>query len=166
MAPALPALLAIAFFLIGVFAGTFLAHSRGRQSRWLPLGFVATLLAASIGVTQLGSFASRAVIATLGLAMGLMNTTLSRVGGQSMNVVFVTGTLHAMAQHLALAVRRAPLSEARGTWDTHKRRAFFLMGVWVSFLAGAVLAGIGTSHFGVWVLLFPIVMLLALAVLE
>jgi uncharacterized membrane protein YoaK (UPF0700 family) len=163
VAAALPALLAIAFFFIGVFTGTFLAHSGARQSRWLPFGLVATLLALSIGVGQLGSFAGGAGIATLSLAMGFMNTALSRVGAQSVNLVFVTGTLNAIAQHLALAVKRAPLAEAQGSWDTHRRRAFLLAGVWVSFLTGAVLAGVATSRFGVWLLLLPVLILLALA---
>jgi uncharacterized membrane protein YoaK (UPF0700 family) len=164
LAAAVPALLAILFFSIGVFTGTFLAHSGARRSRWLPFGWVATLLAVIMGVTQFGSLASGVGIATLSLAMGLMNTALSRVGAQSMNPVFVTGTLNTMAQHLALASKRAPLPEAQGSWDTHGRRAFLLMGVWASFLAGALLAGAATSRFGVWVLLLPVLILLALAV--
>jgi uncharacterized membrane protein YoaK (UPF0700 family) len=164
-AGAAPAVLAIVFFLIGVFAGAFLARSDARQLR-RPLGFVAALLAVSIGVSRSGFLGGGAVIATLGLAMGFMNTALSRVGGQPVNLVFVTGTLSAMAQHLALAVKRAPVSEAQGTWDTHKRRAFLLMGVWIAFMSGAVLAGIGTSRFGVSVLLLPILLLLWLAALD
>jgi len=164
LAAAVPALLAIVFFLVGVFTGTFLTHSGVRQSRRLPFGLVATLLAVIIGVTQLGSSASGVGIATLSLAMGFMNTALSRVGAQSVNLVFVTGTLNTMAQHLALAVKRAPLPGAQGSWDTHRRRAFLLMGVWASFLTGALLAGVATSRFGVWVLLLPVLILLALAV--
>ena len=168
LAVAVPALLAIVSFLIGVFTGTFLrhsglTHSGASQSHWLPFGWVATLLAVNLGVTHLGPLASGVGIATLSLAMGLMNTALSRVGAQSVNLVFVTGTLNTMAQHLALAVKRAPLPEARGSWDTHRRRAFLLMGVWASFLTGAVLAGVATSRFGVWVLLLPVMTLLALA---
>jgi uncharacterized membrane protein YoaK (UPF0700 family) len=167
LAAAVPALLAIVCFLVGVFTGTLrhsgLTHSGAGQSHWLPFGWVATLLAVDIGVTHFGPLASAVGIATLSLAMGLMNTALSRVGAQSVNLVFVTGTLNTMAQHLALAVKRAPLPEAQGSWDTHRRRAFLLMGVWASFLTGAVLAGVGTSRFGVWVLLLPVMPLLALA---
>jgi uncharacterized membrane protein YoaK (UPF0700 family) len=115
LAAAVPALLAIVFFLIGVFTGTVLAHSGTPPSRWLPFGLVATLLAVIIGVTQLGSSASGVGIATLSLAMGFMNTALSRVGAQSVNLVFVTGTLNTMAQHLALAVKRASLPGAQGS---------------------------------------------------
>ena len=131
---AAPALLAIVFFVIGVFTGTLLAHSSSRQSRRLLFGLVATLLAVIIAVTQLGSLANGVGIATLSVAMGFMNTALSHVGAQSVNLVFVTGTLNTMAQHLALAFKRAPLPDAEGSWDTHRRRAFLLMGVWASLL--------------------------------
>ena len=127
------------------------------------LGLVATLLAVSIAGTRLGSLASGVGIATLSVAMGFLNTALSRIGAQSVNLVFVTGTLNAMAQHLALAVKRAPFPEARGSWDTHSHRAFLLMGVWASFVTGAFLAGLATSRFGVWALLLPVLMLLTLA---
>jgi len=76
LAAAVPALLAIVFFFVGVFTGTFLAHSSARQSRWLPFGLIATLSAVIIGVTQLGSIASGVGTATLSLAMGFMNTAL------------------------------------------------------------------------------------------
>ena len=155
LAAAAPALVAIPFFFAGVFIGTFLAHSSARQSRWVPFGGVATLLASVIGVTQLSSLGSGVGIAMLSLAMGLMNTALSRVGNQSVNLVFVTGTLNAIAQHLALAFKGSP---------THNRQALFLIGVWTSFLTGAFVAGLATPRFGVWVLLFPVVILLALAV--
>ena len=164
LAAAIPALLAIVFFLIGVFTGTFLIHSGARQARWLLLGLVATLLAVSIGGTQVGSSASGVGIATLSLAMGFLNTALSSVGAQSVNLVFVTGTLNTMAQHLALAVKSTPFPDAQGSWDTHSHRAFLLMGVWASFLMGAFVAGLATSRFGVWALLLPILILLMLAV--
>jgi uncharacterized membrane protein YoaK (UPF0700 family) len=69
-----------------------------------------------------------------------------------------------MGMHLALAVKRAPLPDAQGAWDTHGRRAFLLLGVWAGFLIGALVAGAATSRFGVWVLLLPLLILLALAV--
>jgi uncharacterized membrane protein YoaK (UPF0700 family) len=164
LAAAMPALVAIMFFLIGVFTGTFLIHSGVRQPRRLLFGLVATLLAVSIRGTQLGSSPSGDGIATLSLAMGFLNTALSRVGAQSVNLVFVTGTLNTMAQHLALAVKSTRVPDTQGSWDTHSHRAFLLMGVWASFLTGALLAGLATSRFGVWALLLPVLMLLTLAV--
>jgi uncharacterized membrane protein YoaK (UPF0700 family) len=105
-------------------------------------------------------------IATLSLAMGLMNTTLSQIGAEPVNLTFVTGTLNKVGRHLALAVTRAPLPNAQGHWDSHLRRAALMASVWVGFLTGAMLSGAATSYFGVWVLLPPLLILLSLALLR
>jgi uncharacterized membrane protein YoaK (UPF0700 family) len=96
--------------------------------------------------------------------MGVMNTVLTHIGAQSVNVGFVTGTLNALANHAALAVLRAPLPDAQGPWDTHARRTLFLLGVWGAFFTGALLAGATTPHVGAWMLLPPLLILLGLAV--
>jgi uncharacterized membrane protein YoaK (UPF0700 family) len=96
--------------------------------------------------------------------MGMMNSALSHVGAQPVSLTFVTGTLSRIGTDLALAVTRAPLPDAQGPWDTHRRRAFLLLGVWAGFLIGALLGGAATSRVGVWVLLLPLLILLALAV--
>ena len=162
---ALPSALAILFFVAGSFAGTWLTHSRLRHSRQVLFGGIAALLAVIIGGTQLGNSALHAevCIATLSLAMGLMNTTLSQIGAEPVNLTFVTGTLNKIGRHLALAVRRAPLPDAQGQWDTHLRRAGLMASVWAGFLTGAMVSGAATSYFGVWVLLPPVLILLALA---
>ena len=164
LAAAVPSLLAIVSFVIGVFTGTLLTQSGTPQARRLRFGVVAALLAVSIGLTPLGWSGGAVGIATLSLAMGIMNTTLSYVGAQPVNLTFVTGTLSRMGTHLALALTRAPLPDAQGPWDTHRRRVLLLLGVWAGFLTGALLAGAGTSRIGVWVLLLPLLILLALAV--
>jgi uncharacterized membrane protein YoaK (UPF0700 family) len=163
-AAAMPTLLAIVSFVIGVFTGTWLTYSGTHQARRLRFGAAAALLAVSIGFTLLSWSGSAVSIATLSVAMGIMNTALSHVGTESVSLTFVTGTLSKMGTHLALAVKRAPLQDAQGAWDTHRRRAFLLLGVWAGFLTGALLGGAATSRFGVWVLLLPLLILLALAV--
>src|SRR6266566_1873884 len=140
-AAAMPSLLAIVSFVIGVFTGTSLTYSGTHRSWRVRFAVVAALL-----------------------AMGIMNTALSHVGAQPMSLTFVTGTLTRMGTHLALAVTRAPLPDAQGPWDTHARRALLLLGVWAGFLTGAMLGGAAIPRFGVWVLLPPLVTLLALAV--
>ena len=95
--------------------------------------------------------------------MGVLNTALARVGAQSVSLTFVTGTLSRIGAHFALALRRASLPDAQGPWDTPLRRALTLAGVWVGFLAGAVLSGAATPRFGVWVLLGPVLILSSLA---
>jgi uncharacterized membrane protein YoaK (UPF0700 family) len=165
---ALPSALAILFFVAGSFAGTWLTHSRLRHSRQVLCGAIATLLAVIIGGAggaQLGNPALHVevCIATLSLAMGLMNTLLSQIGAEAVNLTFVTGTLNKIGRHLALAVTRAPLPDAQGQWDTHLRRAGLMASVWAGFLTGAMVSGAATSYLGVWVLLPPFLILLALA---
>jgi len=160
---ALPSALAIAFFVAGAFAGTWLTHSGLRHSRRFLLGTVAASLAVIIGVTQLGSLDATVGISTLSLAMGMMNTAQSRIGAETVSLTFVTGDLHRMGSHFALAVKRAPLQDAQGPWDTHLRRARLLAGVCAGFLTGAALSGSATLHLGSWVLLPPLLILLALA---
>jgi len=160
----MPSLLAIVCFVIGVFTGTSLTYSETHRSWRMRFGVVAALLAVSIGLTPLGWSRGAVGIATLSVAMGIMNTALSYVGAQPMSLTFVTGTLTRMGTHLALAVTRAPLPDAQGPWDTHARRALLLLGVWAGFLTGAMLGVAAIPRFGVWVLLPPLVTLLALAV--
>jgi uncharacterized membrane protein YoaK (UPF0700 family) len=161
---ALPSAVAIMFFVIGNFAGTLLTHSGLRHSRRVLLGAVAALLAVIIAVTGSVSLNAEVGIAVLALAMGMMNTALSQVGGQQVSLTFVTGDLARIARHLAMAIIRAPVQGTRGLWDTHLYRAFIVTRVWGGFLTGAVLSGAATPHFGVWVLLLPFLGLLVLAV--
>ena len=53
-------------------------------------------------------------IAVLGIATGLLNPALSRVGSESISITFVTGTLSRLGRHLALAAKGAPLAGPTG----------------------------------------------------
>ena len=164
---AVPSALAILFFVGGTFAGTLLAHSRVRQRiRRVIFGIVAILLASIVGLAQLAFSSGWAQISVLSFAMGAMNTALSRVGAQNVSLTFVTGTLSRIGVHLALAVRRAPLPDSQGAWDTHLYRTFLMAGIWAGFLTGALLSGMVTPRFGVRVLLFPVLILSALAAFD
>jgi uncharacterized membrane protein YoaK (UPF0700 family) len=164
LSAATPALQALGFFVVGLFLGSWLALSGSNYTRRLLYGLVAALLAVNIGLTELASEANVVGIATLSVAMAFMNVTLTHISGQAVNLVVVTGTLITMARHLALAVKRAPLPDAQGSWDTQLRRAAILASLWAALLIGALLSGVANSRFGVWVLLPPAVILLALAV--
>jgi uncharacterized membrane protein YoaK (UPF0700 family) len=166
IAAAVPSALAILFFVGGTFAGALLAHSGARRSRRLVFAGVAASLALIFGLTQLGFLSGAVHIAVLSFAMGLSNTALSRVGAESVSLTFVTGTLSKLGVHLAMAVRRLPVPDRQGTWDTHMHRALILAGIWAGFLAGALMSGAATPIFGVWVLFFPMLILLALAVFD
>ncbi len=165
-AAALPSALAILFFVCGCFAGALLAHSAVRRIRRLVFGLVAAALALIIGFTQLGLLSGAVGIAVISFAMGAMNAAPSRVGVQSVSLTFVSGTLSRIGVQLALAVRREPVPDSQGSWDTHLHRTLLLAGIWAGFLAGALLSGAATPRFGVWVLLFPILLLSVLAVFD
>ena len=159
---AIPTITAIVLFVIGIFAGTLFIDPAARRFWRLKFGMVAVLLVVNIGVTQFLSISHLLNISILGFAMGVMNTTLSHFGAEAVNLTFVTGTLNKIGSHFALAVKRQPLKNARGPRDTHLRRAFLLAALWAAFLFGAIVAGATTSRFGVWILLVPVLILLAL----
>jgi uncharacterized membrane protein YoaK (UPF0700 family) len=143
-----------------------LAQFAARLARRLVFGVVAAALALIIGFTQLAWLSGAAAIAAISFAMGVMNSAFSRVGAQSVSLTFVTGTLSRVGSHLAMALRRAPLPDAEGSWDTHLRRALLLARVWVGFLVGALLSGAATPRYGAWILLAPALILAALTAVD
>ena len=166
LAAAAHSALPIISFLGGSFAGALLAHSAVRRMRRLVFGVIAASLVLIIGFTKLGFLSDWVNVAVISFTMGAMNTALSRVGAQNVSLTFVTGTLSRIGMQLALAVRRAPLRDSQGSWDTHLYRTFLMAGIWAGFLTGALLSGMVTPRFGVWVLLFPVLMLSALAAFD
>jgi uncharacterized membrane protein YoaK (UPF0700 family) len=164
--PASLSALAILFFVIGSFAGTLLVEFAGRYARRVLYCVVAVALAAIIGLTQLGALPGAGAIASISFAMGIMNNALSRVGAQAVSLTFVTGSLSRVGSSLALALRRAPLRDAQGPWDTHLRRALLLARIWVGFLVGALLSGAMTPRYGAVVLSAPALILAALAAFD
>src|SRR5277367_5823176 len=157
--PASLSALAILFFVVGSFAGTLLVQAAGRLARRAVFGVVAAALAEVVGLSYFGSLSVGFGIAIVSAAMGIMNAALSRVGAQAVSLTFVTGTLSRVGSNLALALRRAPLADAQGPWDTHLRRAMLLARIWVGFLAGALLSGAATPRYGAGVLLAPALIL-------
>ena len=164
-AAAVPAL-AILFFVGGSFAGTLLAQYAERDARRVLFGAVAVSLAAVVVFWRFGFVSAGAHIPTISFARGVMNSALSRVGAQSVSVTFITGTLSRVGANLALALRRAPLTDAEGPWDTHLRRALLLARVWLGFLVGALLSGAATPRYGAPVLLAPALILAVLAAFD
>jgi uncharacterized membrane protein YoaK (UPF0700 family) len=140
-------LLPIPLFVIGIFVGTFLLHSSLRHPLRPLCGLVAVLLSASLAAVYLDPRTGWFSIILLSLAMGVMNTTITHVGRQSVSLGFVTGDLNNLGRHLALGARRVPVSDSQGSWDTHGLRAAILAGVWSAFLVSALLVVAG---FSVW----------------
>ncbi|HET7288840.1 MAG TPA: YoaK family protein [Thermodesulfobacteriota bacterium] len=162
---ALPAALAIISFVAGVFSGTLLTRSRARRSRRALYSSITSLIALYIIASHLGAVTTFPGIVLLSFTMGVMNTALSRVGKQTVNLTFVTGTLSQIGGHLALAARREPLGDGEGAGDTHLRRALMLSVIWTGFLGGAVLGGLATSLLREWMLVIPLLIMLTLALI-
>jgi uncharacterized membrane protein YoaK (UPF0700 family) len=158
-----PSLFPIPCFVIGVFVGTVLAHSKLRHPLRVILGVVAAMLAMGIAASFFPSLPGWVSVMLLSLAMGTMSTTINRVGDQAVSVSYVTGSLTNMMQHVALAVRNVPLPRPQGSWDTHGWRARLLASVWTAFFTGALLAGVALPRFGAWTLLLPISAIVPLA---
>jgi uncharacterized membrane protein YoaK (UPF0700 family) len=102
----------------------------------------------------------------LSTAMGIMNTSINHVGGQAVNLGFVTGDLNNFAQRLAMGIRRDPVTQTQGSWDNHWWRAALLAGIWAAFLIGAALGAALSSRFTMWTLLLPVLVLLVFDMLE
>jgi uncharacterized membrane protein YoaK (UPF0700 family) len=162
---ALPSLTAIVFFVIGVTVGALLHTARPRSPR-LPFSLVAILIGVVLFFVPRLGLQGIVEIAVLSMAMGMLNTTISHIGPQAVNIGFVTGTLNGMGNHLAAALRRDPLPDAQGPWDTHLYRAWLLFGVWAAFFSGALLSGSATMHVGAQVLWAPLVLLVLFAALD
>lgn len=152
---AVPAMLAIVSFVAGVFAATLLVRSNIRRPRSVLYVIIAALLGLTIAVTHLTSLSAPAFVIMLSFTMGVMNTALSRVGYQLVNVTFVTGTLSQIGGHLARSYRGEALEDADGPRDTHFARAMLLTTVWLGFFSGALLGGALTPRMGVWMLAIP-----------
>jgi uncharacterized membrane protein YoaK (UPF0700 family) len=159
---ALPSAIAIVFFVTGSFLGNLFTQSRLRYSHRLIFGVIAGLLATVAGLERHGLWNAPAEIGMLSLAMGMMNPALSKVGAESVSLTFVTGTLNRIGGHLAAAAGRKPLPERQGPGDSHLARARIDASVWSGFLVGAGLSGMAASHFRMWALLPPCVVMIAL----
>jgi uncharacterized membrane protein YoaK (UPF0700 family) len=155
--------LPIPLFVLGIFLGTFLLQGGVHHPLRNLCLLVAALLVAGLAATWLGSLAMWCSIILLSFAMGVLNTTITHVGGQSVSLGFVTGDLNNFGIHLAMTARGVPLADPRGAWDTHLSRAAILAVVWGAFLIGAALSTAGMHFLGYWILLPPAFVLFLLA---
>jgi uncharacterized membrane protein YoaK (UPF0700 family) len=159
---ALPSAVAIAFFFTGSFFGSLLMQLRLHRSHRLIFGIIASML----GMVALERHVTLNVfveIATLSMATGMINPALAKVGGESVSLTFVTGTLKRIAEHLASAVMHKSSRDSRVAPDSPLRRAAVDASIWSGFLVGATIAGLVVSHAGTWALFPPGVILICFA---
>lgn len=91
--------------------------------------------------------------ALLAVPMGTMNATLRKVGGFSVGLGYVTGTLASLGENLAkwTVGPRTP-AQSEGVW--------LYAGLWLCFFVGAALGSYGVHRLSSWALLVPVVTLL------
>jgi uncharacterized membrane protein YoaK (UPF0700 family) len=159
---ALPSAVAIVFFFTGSFFGSLLMQWRLHHSHRLIFGIIASMLA-MVGLERHVTLNVLFEIATLSMATGMINPALSRVGGESVSLTFVTGTLKRLADHLASAVLHKSSPDLGGPEDSPQRRAAVDASLWSGFLVGATIAGFVVSRAETWALLPPGVILTGLA---
>ena len=160
---AVPSAIAVLFFVSGSFFANLISQSKLRHSHRMIFFAVAGLLATVVALERHGLSNAAAEIAMLSVAMGMTNPALTKIGGESMSITFVTGTLNRVGGHLAAAVARKPLPELHGLGDSHLARARIDASVWSGFLVGAALSGMAGPHFRLWALLPPCVVMIALS---
>jgi hypothetical protein len=104
-------LLPIPFFVLGIFIGTLLVLANPHRELPRHSFLVAALLTFDIAVIYFG-WPGWLSITVLSTAMGLMNTSITHVGGQAVNLGFVTGDLNNFAQRLAMGTRQDPVPQS------------------------------------------------------
>jgi uncharacterized membrane protein YoaK (UPF0700 family) len=159
---ALPSAIAVLSFVSGSFLGNVFIQSKIRHSHRLIFGVIAGLLATVAALELNGVRNPDAGIAMLSLAMGMMNPALSKIGAESVSLTFMTGMLSRVGGHLASAAGGEPLVEGEGRGDSHLARARIDTSIWAGFLVGAALSGIVRSHFRLWALVPPCLVMIGL----
>jgi uncharacterized membrane protein YoaK (UPF0700 family) len=132
---ALPAGLVV-MFVIGSFVGSLVSSIGQRRGRVGVLSIVIAGLLTTLSLHANGFSPAQAMLA-LAAAAGAQNAVLPQTGAARLGATFVTGTLFAVGQDLARAVRgEAPPLR----WMQH-------LLVWLALLLGAA---IGATAYGQW----------------
>jgi len=158
-------LLPIPFFMLGIFAGTFAMQANPRRSLSRISIAVSGLLIFVVAATHTNVPAWVSII-VLSFAMGLTNTSITKVGAQGVSLSFITGDLSNLARHITEAIRRKPMDQAQGSWDTPLDRIRILVVLWLCFFAGAIVGAVLLPHLSVELLTLPAAVLLVLAYFE
>jgi uncharacterized membrane protein YoaK (UPF0700 family) len=151
-------LLPIPFFLLGILIGTLLTQSEERRALPRLSAVVGAMLLLDAAANYFG-IAGWFSIMILSGAMGILNMSITQVGGQPVSLGFITGDLNNLARQIAMGIQRKLATETCG-------RAGVLAGLWAAFFSGAVLGTILLPLLAVWTLLLPAVSLFAFAMLE
>jgi uncharacterized membrane protein YoaK (UPF0700 family) len=164
--------LALALFFAGATVAGVAARRQTRLAGMLAAEAAALLAGLVFWVVALrgvrgavdapGAFA---LIALFGLAMGIQSAAVRRVGEHRVSTTYVTGTLTSLATDVAADLltglrRRGRTAEGRARQGT----AALLVGVWGSYLAGALAGGFAEFRWSLWAVAAPIAVLAGMAV--
>jgi uncharacterized membrane protein YoaK (UPF0700 family) len=132
----------IAFFVLGVIAGSLI----GRMFTWLRQPMILVLVALLIALAAAAGAVGAAGLATLLVAgaMGMENTTFERDGEVSIGLTYMTGTLVKLGQRIARALTGGPLLD----WTPY---ALLWLGLAGGAISGAIIwpvVGLGGLWFG------------------
>jgi uncharacterized membrane protein YoaK (UPF0700 family) len=153
-------------FLLGVMLGTIVHGISKRQGQaivfsvaGIALAVVAALEAYGHSVrsndTRLGLFF------TLAAAMGLLNSTVQRVGKVSVALTFVTGTL----VKLGAAIGRQMTNRGRSDGGDQRATIVVLTSMYCAFFLGAVCGGLAAALYGLRCTIAPALILIGLGLL-
>lgn len=162
-----PHLFAVPVFVLGLFLGYLWAGRTRSFTRCAAIFLIeAGLLAVfGAGIFAFGQPSPDSLLYFLLawpplLAMGLQNATLRHIGRSAFPSTYITGVLDRFAQTAAECWRARGTPEAAGT----RADALSALGIWFSYVAGALAGGAGLLLARLAVLAVPIVILLVLAV--
>ena len=158
-------LLPIPCFVLGVVIGTSVVNEQRRRALPRICWLVAAMLLMDLVA---GAFSCPwwLHIMILSSAMGILNSSITQVGGQRVSLGFITGDLNSLGQQLALSMRGEPVSQPVSRWDTYCLRILTLASLWCFFLGGAGLGSLIASRLAQWTLLPPVLTLSILGLAE
>jgi uncharacterized membrane protein YoaK (UPF0700 family) len=163
---AIPAAIAIVFFVAGSFLAGSMLQSKLRHAHRVVFALIAVGLASVGGLEWINLHNVNFEIGLLSLLMGMTNPALAKIGAQTVSLTFMTGALSRIGGNLASALGGKPPKDKERPSDSHLAQAGIEAGIWCGFLVGAVLAGLAGSNFRTWALLPPAVVMLALGLLS
>lgn len=159
---ALPLVLAPAFFVVGIAAGTVLVDLRSRRLLFavqaalvaVYMGYGSTVVHGETGPGH-GRIAFYVLAALATVALGLQTAALTEISGSTVRTTYVSGMLTriAMTGTRRLLGRKAPRDRLR-----------LLAGIWLAYVVCATAGAYGLRELSVWCLAFPTAALLALAI--
>jgi uncharacterized membrane protein YoaK (UPF0700 family) len=177
------AVLVASFFLGSIIGRAIIeagARLKVRKIATVTLGLEAVIVAgiASAGPVILGNHSTAngvstltvcVLIGALAAAMGLQTATLTGVGPLTVHTTFVTGMINKLAQvtsHMLFGaydlLRKSPADQikVRSKLREDRRKAAFLFGIWIAYVAGAALGSFLHRPWGLRAMYVSVVLLL------